>query len=161
MSETPVAVPKVAQRSASWVAIAVTFISLWEGVTLVGVHFRVDPPSVNTVCYGHIEDVQIGDRYTKTECQEMLAKDIPRYDAMVSKCVQVPLPPHRHAAIVSFTYNVGGGALCKSSVVRYLNVGNVQAGCDALLQYDRANGVVLQGLKNRRVAERKLCLMDD
>ena len=161
MSETHVAAPKVAQRSTSWVAIAVTFISLWEGVTLVGVHFRVDPPGVNTVCYGHIEDVQIGDHYTKIECQEMLAKDIPRYDAMVSKCVQVPLPPHRHAAIVSFTYNVGGGNLCKSSVARFLNGGDVPHACDALLQYNRANGVVLPGLKKRRVAERKLCLMDD
>ena len=61
-------------------------------------------------------------------------------------------------AMLSFTYNVGGGALCKSSVARKINAGDLRGGCDALLLYNRANGVPLRGLTNRRVAERELCL---
>jgi hypothetical protein len=68
------------------------------------------------------------------------------------------MPGYRHASIISFTYNVGGGALCKSSVARYINAGEPDKGCDALLLYVKANKHIIQGLKNRRMAERKLCL---
>lgn len=153
--------PAPNNRKAIVVVLAVGMITVWEGYQKVGWHDPIDPPGINTVCYGHIEDVEIGDTYTKTQCQEMLATDLPRYEAMVDKCIKVPMPPHRHAAIISFTYNVGGGALCRSSVARKLNAGDVQGGCDALLLYNRANGKVIRGLTNRRVAERKYCLMND
>ena len=148
-------------QKAGWVAIAVTIISGFEGLSTYAYHDRIDPPKVNTVCYGHIEDVQLGDHYTKIQCQEMLASDLPKYEDMVQKCIHVPMPAHRHAAIISFTYNVGGGALCRSSVALFLNEGKVEQACDALLRYDRANGKVIQGLENRRKAERTLCLRDD
>jgi lysozyme len=161
MSNAELAPALVKRGRAAAIAIAVTIIAAFEGYAPVGHHDRIDPPGVNTVCYGHIEDVQIGDKYTKVQCEEMLKKDLPRYDAMVDKCIKVPMPPHRRASIISFTYNVGGGALCKSSVARYLNAGDVQRGCDALLAYNKSNGEVRKGLTNRRVAERKLCLMED
>lgn len=157
----PAEQPRLTASRGGWVAIAVSLIVAWEGLQKIAWHDPIDPPHVNTVCYGHIEDVEIGDNYTKTQCEEMLAADLPRYEAMVKKCIHVPMPNYRHAAIISFTYNVGGGALCRSSVARELNRGNVQAGCDALLAYDRANGKFTQGLRNRRIAERKFCLRDD
>src|SRR5689334_18051004 len=152
--------PSTGKRAAA-VALAVGMITVWEGYQKVGWHDPIDPPGINTVCYGHIEDVEIGDTYTKTQCEEMLASDLPRYMAMVERCIHVPMPPHRHAAMISFTYNVGGGALCKSSVARKLNASDVQGGCDALLLYNRANGKEIRGLTNRRIAERKYCLMAD
>ncbi len=158
MSNPAVVKPRATGR---WVGVAVGVIVAWEGFQAVGWHDPIDPPGINTVCYGHIEDVQIGERHTKIECEEMLADDLPRYEAMVQKCIHVPMPDYRHAAIISFTYNVGGGALCKSSVARKLNAGDVQGGCDALLLYNRANGKVIRGLQNRREAERKLCLRSD
>lgn len=140
-----------------WVAVAVAVIMAWEGFAAVGHHDPIDPPGVNTIGYGHIENVQIGDRVTKIQAGEILAQDLPRYEAQVEKCIHVPMPGYRHAAILSFDYNVGGGALCRSSVARYINAGDWQKGCDALLLYNQANGRYLQGLENRREAERKLC----
>lgn len=146
-----------------WVAVTVSCLILFEGMTnvhggkSVGEHQSFDPKGVNTVCYGHIEDVKIGDTYTKIQCEEMLAKDLPRYEAQVEKCIHVAMPGYRHAAVLSFDYNVGGGALCKSSVARYINAGEWQKGCDALLLYDRAAGKVLPGLVKRRQSERKMC----
>lgn len=160
MPDLPPPSPRPAPRGTGWVPIAVGTIMLFEGFISVGWHDRIDPPGVNTVCYGHIEDVEIGDKYTKIQCKEMLAQDLPRYEAMVQKCIHVPMPDYRHAAIISFTYNVGGGALCKSSVARKLNAGDVKGGCDALLLYDRANGKVIRGLETRRIAERKMCLTE-
>jgi lysozyme len=147
-------------RGKGYVPIAVAILMVLEGTVLVGYHDRIDPPGVNTVCTGHIEDVQIGDTYTRIECKDMLAKDLPRYEKMVEKCIHVAMPDYRHAAILSFTYNVGGGALCKSSVARKLNAGDVVGGCNALLLYDRANGKIIKGLETRRKAERKMCLSD-
>jgi lysozyme len=157
-----------------WVAATVTCLVIFEGLTnvhggnSVGTHQSFDPRGVNTVCYGHIEDVQIGDKYTKIQCEKMLANDLPRYEKMVERCIHVPMPGYRHAAILSFTYNIGGGVpakngrrakggLCGSSVARYINAGEPDKGCDALLLYDRAAGRVLPGLVSRRKAERKMC----
>jgi lysozyme len=142
-------------------ALAVSSITVYEGFAPVGHHDRIDPPGVNTVCYGHIENVRIGERHTKQQCEVMLEGDLPRYDAMVTKAIHVPLPPHRHAALLSFTYNVGGGALARSSVARRLNAGDVKGGCNALLMYDRANGRVVPGLLTRRKSEREWCLRND
>jgi lysozyme len=157
-----------------WVAVAVMLLVGFEGMTnirggdSVGTHQSFDPKGVNTVCYGHIENVHIGDRYTKIQCQKMLADDLPRYEKMVERCINVPMPGYRHAAILSFTYNIGGGVpaknghpahggLCGSSVAKYINAGEPEKGCDALLLYDKAAGRVLPGLVSRRKAERKMC----
>jgi lysozyme len=145
----------------SALALAVSAIVMFEGFAPVGHHDPIDPPGVNTVCFGHIEGVKIGQRHSKAECEVMLEGDLPRYEKMVEKAIHVPMPPHRHAAILSFTYNVGGGALLKSSVSRQLNAGHVQKACDALLLYNRANGKVIKGLQNRRKQEREWCLRSD
>lgn len=142
-------------------ALAISAITLFEGYAPVGHHDPIDPPGVNTVCYGHIENVKIGERHTKKECEVLLEQDLPRYEKMVQAAIHVPMPPHRHAAMLSFTYNVGGGALKRSSVARYLNEGNVQKACDALLLYTYANGKYIKGLHNRRVKEREWCLRED
>jgi lysozyme len=157
-----------------WVAVTVAFLVVVEGMTnvhsgkSVAEHQSFDPRGVNTVCYGHIEEVRIGDTYTKIQCQKMLANDLPRYETMVERCIHVPMPGYQHAAILSFTYNIGGGiparngrpakgGLCGSSVARYINAGVPNKGCDALLLYDKAAGRVLPGLVSRRKAERKMC----
>jgi lysozyme len=141
-----------------WVAAAVACIVVWEGFAPTGHHDPIDPRGVNTIGYGHIENVRIGDKVTKVQAGVILANDLPRYEKQVERCIHVPMPGYRHAAIISFTYNVGGGALCKSSVARYINAGNPTHGCDALMLYVKSNGQFRQGLKNRRTAERKLCL---
>lgn len=154
----PPKAPSFQPGTAGWIGLAVTAICGFEGLYTYA--YR-DVVGVKTVCYGHIEDVKMGDKYTVAECKAMLAKDLPRYEAMVQKCIHVKMPDHRHAAILSFTYNVGGAGLCKSTVARRLNAGDVQGGCDALLMWNKAGGRVIKGLDNRRRAERKLCLMKD
>jgi lysozyme len=164
MAETSIAVPSSgnrfagAARKGKWPALALALICSWEGLKLIGWHDKIDPPGVNTVCYGHIEGVKVGDRYTAEQCKNMLLNDLPRYEAMVRKCVTAPMSDGTHAALLSFTFNVGGGALCKSSVAHKINAGDLQGGCDALLLYTRANGKFVQGLLNRRKDERRLCL---
>ena len=157
-------VGSVVRHPVTWVSICVALVSPWEGLFL---HPYRDAVGVKTVCYGATaaDGVDLNRSYTKQECQDMLARDLPKYDLQVQHCLTpaayTAMPPHRHAAVVSFTYNLGGGALCKSAVAKNLNRGNIQAACDAMLAYNRAGGRVLAGLTNRRKAERALCLEND
>lgn len=147
----------------AWLGFALTMVAGFEGLYT---HAYKDPVGVTTVCFGVTNvdrPVKMGDTYTPAECKQQLAEDLPKYDAMAKKCIPKldSFPPHRHAAMVSFVYNVGQGNLCKSSVSRHLNAGRVKEGCDALLLWNKAGGKELRGLTNRRQAERKDCLRSD
>jgi lysozyme len=87
----------------------------------------------------------------------MLADSLMKANTAVESCVHVPLSDNRHAALVSFTYNVGGTAFCQSTLVRKLNSGDPKA-CDELLRWTKAKGIELPGLVKRREAERQLCI---
>ena len=118
-----------------------------------------DVGGVWTICYGETKNIQKGDTATIAQCKEMLGARIERdFGPQVDKCVKGPIPPARKAALTSFAYNVGAGAMCRSSVVRKLNAGDVRGGCDALLLYDKAGGKKVPGLLSRRKKERELCL---
>jgi lysozyme len=157
--------------SAAGAALAIVLIPHWEGRDFVAKHFSFDPPGVVTVCNGITNfdrpSLKVGDRFTAKECDEMLLEALPRYAAAVSKCIPSfpDMPPHRQAALVSFTYNVGAGNLCKGSVAVEFNAGHVKAGCDTMLAYVKAAGKTLRGLVNRRSdgmwGERAWCLRED
>ncbi|MGA7524552.1 MAG: lysozyme, partial [Acidobacteriaceae bacterium] len=145
-------------------AVAVAMIAPFEG--FYG-HKYHDSVGVLTICYGATaaDGVDFSKTYTKGQCLDMLATDIPKYDAPLKRCIKPEvynaLPVHRHAALVSLAYNIGSAGVCHSSVVRDLNAGRVQQACNDFLRFDRAGGRVLQGLVNRRRAERASCLRTD
>lgn len=146
-----------------WVTVAVTMVGAFEGLIT---HPYRDSVGVLTVCYGATaaDHVQMKN-YTPAECKDMLARDLLKYDAPLKKCLKPEvydaLPLHRHVALVSLAYNVGDGAVCRSSVVRDLNAGRVRAACDDFMHFTRAGGRVLQGLVTRRRTEREACLRND
>lgn len=149
--------PSKATKTAAWLAIAVVIVAGFEG--LYTKPYR-DVVGVLTVCYGETaaDQVDLKRTYTPQECKDMLARDLPKYDAELRKCIHVDMSPNVEAAVVSLGYNVGAAAVCRGSVARNLNRGDVRAACDSFMLYTRAGGRVIQGLVNRRTAERKLCL---
>lgn len=153
-----------ATRGAAWVVVAVALIAPFEGY--YG-HVYRDSVGVKTICYGQTaaDGADFSKVYTKDQCLTMLGNDLPKYDVALQKClkpaVYAALPPRRHAALVSLTYNVGQSAFCHSSVVRDLNAGRTVQACNDFLKFNRGGGRVIQGLTNRRVAERKVCLEGD
>jgi lysozyme len=152
-------------NSKAWIPICATLLCTFEGIAYTATHEHIDPAGVITFCIGrtNMDDasVRVGQHFTKAQCEKYLTEDIPRYNEQMHRCIPKVQPPHREAALTSFTYNVGQGTVCKSSVAREINAGNITAGCNDLLRYDRAAGVVLKGLKRRREAERALCLQND
>ena len=144
--------------SAAAIAAAVPAVKAYEGLWLVAKVDTIGTGRPVTACYGETENVRLGQRFTKQECYELLAVKLRRYDAEIGGCIRVVLPDATRAAMVSFAYNVGSAGACRSAVIRKMNAGDIRGGCEALMQWTRAQGHVVAGLVNRRAKERALCL---
>lgn len=107
----------------------------------------------HTAAAGHPAPVR-GMKISKAECDEILSRDLAKFEAAVDRAVTVSMAQHEFDALVSLAFNIGGGAFAKSSVVRRLNAGNRRGAADAFRLWNKAGGKVLQGLVNRRESER-------
>ena len=70
----------------------------------------------------------------------------------------VIMPQPVFDAVVSFSFNVGTGAACKSTLAFFINQQQWQQACDQLPRWVFVNGERNRGLERRRNAERTLCL---
>ena len=156
-----------APKKAGWAAVLIVAIPLVGGFEGLYLHPYYDVVHVKTVCYGATaaDHVDLSRSYTKAECEKMLGDDLPKYDAMIQKCLTKEaydaLPVHRHAALVSFMYNLGRRSFLSWCVGRDLNRGDIGRACAAILPYDHAGGRRIKGLTTRRTIEYKLCLMSN
>lgn len=140
------------------VSVAVfTGATLWEGTKTQPYY---DIVNVLTVCHGYTgKDIVKGKIYTKAECKILLEKELKIHADGILKCINVPLSQNQFDAFTLFAYNVGVNAFCSSrTVLQPLNKGNYKQACDGLLRWAYADGKYVQGLYNRRVYERKMCL---
>ena len=142
------------------IGIAAPLIEKMEGVEN---RPYMDIAGIKTVCAGITgPDVIWGKTYTNKECRKLLEKHIAIHAKHVEKALKVPVHPNVRAALISFSYNVGGHAMSNSTAVRLINQGKTEQGCRALGMWNKItkNGkkVVVKGLVNRRNEEIKLCL---
>jgi lysozyme len=122
---------------------------------------KVDTIGTGRPCtggYGETEHVKCGESHPEKYWADLLVVKLKRYDAEIGHCIHVELPDQTRAAVVIFAYNVGSAGACRSTTIRKMNDGDIRGGCDALMQWTRAQGHVVPGLVNRRAKERKLCL---
>lgn len=88
------------------------------------------------------------------ECYRLfIDADVPRYEQPVRDLVSVPLKQSEFDALVSFTYNVGAGALEGSTLRRLLNEGDYDGAANEFASWCKAGGEVLEGLVRRRERE--------
>lgn len=146
--------------AAAAVAIAAPLVAHYEGVIP---HTYADPANIPTICAGHTgPDVVPGRVAQPGECEQLLQQDLGDAFIQVQRCIGVPLKPWQAAALTSFTFNVGGAALCNSTLARLANAGAPPEQWCAQLDrwtYITRAGVAVQlpGLVKRRAAERALC----
>lgn len=141
--------------SVALTALATGVISQFEGRELRAYQ---DIVHVWTICDGETKGVKPGDVATPAECDAKLARNLVTYEAGLDRCLTAPVPGKVKVAFLSWTYNVGVGAACSSTLIRKANAGDIRGACDQLLVWNRAGGKYVQGLANRRAAERSLCL---
>ncbi|HEY1127886.1 MAG TPA: lysozyme [Roseateles sp.] len=147
-----------AGAAAAVVALAVTLVKPWEG-------YEPEPyrdiVGVLTVCYGETRDIQPR-TYSQAECEAKLNSRLGQYLMELSNCVGVPLRRHEWAALLSWSYNVGTTAACKSTLIRKVNSGAAPAEfCAELKKWVYAGGKRVRGLVNRREAEYRMCMGAD
>ncbi|ANL52871.1 lysozyme [Rhizobium phaseoli] len=142
-------------------AVAAAAVALVGGFEGLRQNAYPDPATQGqpwTICYGSTNGVKPGDYKTVAQCKALLSLELQKYADGIEQCVTVPLPDPRFVALTSFAYNVGVKAACKSSAVTLINQGKTAEGCEALLKWNRAAGVVFPGLTRRRQKERQFCL---
>lgn len=143
------------KNSAKVAALAIALVGSFEGLRLAA--YR-DPVGIPTACFGETKGIRMGMKFTRGECDAMLKESLISHEKGMMACTRVPLSDERHVALVSFTYNIGVGAYCKSTLVRKLNAGDTRGACNELLKWNKAKGITLPGLTRRRNEERALCM---
>ncbi len=108
---------------------------------------------VLTIGYGHTEGVKEDDLVTQQEADKLLEKDIKIFEEIVLDAVEMPLSQHQFDALVSWTFNLGGGNLNASTMLKVLNKGDYENVPAQIKRWNKAGGKVLEGLIRRREAE--------
>lgn len=107
-----------------------------------------------TIGYGHTEGVTGAMVITEATADELLARDLAKFETVVSELVKVEINQNQFDSLVSFAFNCGLANLAKSTLLKKLNggrpVGEVQA---EFLRWNKAGGKVIAGLVKRRNAE--------
>lgn len=114
------------------------------------------PAGVWTIGYGHIKGVQEGMKITEMQAEEMLQSELIEYEGYINDLVEVELNQNQFDAMVSWVYNLGGGNLRSSTLLKVLNAGNYAGVPEQMLRWNKAGGKVLEGLTRRRQAEADL-----
>jgi lysozyme len=102
--------------------------------------------------------LKMGEKTTPTRALVDLLRDASRFEQAVKRCAPVPMHPYEFQAYVSFTYNVGETAFCKSTLVKKLNAADYEGACKELLKWDKVKGVTIKGLTHRRQDEYRTCM---
>lgn len=132
-------------------------VKVWEGLRTVPYY---DIVGVLTVCYGETEGV-LQKTYDPAECETMLEERLMKdYYIPIVQCSPNLLnaPVRVQAMSMSLAYNVGTGAWCGSTMKRLIDAGEWENACYQLPRWNKAGGVEVQGLTNRRNDEMQKCL---
>lgn len=117
------------------------------------------PAKVWTIGFGSTAGVtQHTPAISRDEAMALLRLELGKYETSVRRLITAPLNQNQFDALVSFTYNLGTGALQRSTLRAKLNRGEYEAAASELMRWVSAGGKKLPGLVRRRGAERELFL---
>ncbi|HTG15306.1 MAG TPA: lysozyme [Blastocatellia bacterium] len=127
------------------------------GLPTIGVGHLITQPERNS---GNIVINGVAVKYagglTDQQVVDLLSQDVQPAEQSVNNGVKVPLNQNQFDALVSFTFNVGGGAFAGSTLLKVLNQKQYTEVPNQLLRWTKSGGNVVQGLVNRRQNEIKL-----
>lgn len=113
------------------------------------------PAGYPTIGYGHLvrEAAQYEQGITEAEAEELLRRDLRAAQNAVLRLIDVPLTDGQFDALVSFTFNLGAGALQRSTLRRKVNRQAHNEVPEQFMRWVWAGGIILDGLKRRRTFE--------
>lgn len=120
-----------------------------------------DVVGVWTIGFGHTgPEVKPGLTITREQGEILLRADIAAAASCVRSAVTYPISQAQFDALVDFTFNLGCGAFLRSTLLRDINAGNIQAAADQFMLWANAGGKRVDGLVRRRTEERALFLQE-
>ena len=132
-------------------------IKHFEGCELTS---YICPSGIYTIGYGHTGDVLPGQVITQQEADNLLRKDVQKFETGVNNYTNVVLNQSQFDALVSFSYNVGLGAYRDSTLLRLLNGGDYEGAAGQFSRWVNGSNGPLPGLVRRRDAEEQLYRKD-
>jgi GH24 family phage-related lysozyme (muramidase) len=112
-----------------------------------------------TIGYGHVITAHERESLREVDADRALAllqADVGQAEAAITRLIEVPLAQSQFDALVSFTFNLGAGALQRSTLRRVINREAHEQVPHELMKWVWASGRKLPGLIRRRVAEGEL-----
>ncbi|MBX9726221.1 MAG: lysozyme [Rickettsiales bacterium] len=120
-------------------------------------HIYLDAARLPTIGYGHLlragEAEMFKNGITESVAQALLIKDVLRAEQAVLRLISVPLTQGQFDALVSFTFNLGAGALQRSTLRRKVNREEHDEVPAEFMKWVWAGGRKVRGLVKRRKAE--------
>lgn len=143
-----------AKIGAGALALAAPLVVYFEGT--IPRTYR-DPIGILTSCTGHTgPELRMGQTWTQEQCDQQLYADLLKHSEALD-CVKTPMTDGQKAAFLSFSFNVGNQAFCRSTLAKKANQGDMLGACAELSRWTLAGGKELPGLVRRRAAERAMC----
>jgi lysozyme len=134
----------------------IELIKKWEGCRLDAYLCEAGKATIGfgNTFYEDGTKVKLGDKITKQRAEELLIKQLPKFENIVKNKVSIPLTQNQFDALVSHTWNTGGSNTL-------FNLISINAPKEKIrnwfeTKYITANGKEFEGLKNRRKEEANL-----
>jgi len=134
---------------------SINIIKKYEGLRLKP---YLCPAGLKTIGYGHVilPGENFGDSISEQVAQGLLEADLKRFERGVSNLCRGVAHPMKFGALVSFAFNLGLGALQRSTLRQKVLRGEDDEVPAEFLKWVRGGGRILPGLVKRRVAEAAL-----
>jgi lysozyme len=124
-----------------------------------------DSLGIWTICTGDTNDVRAGMIETPEGCHERLERTARFAWDYVQRVAPEGITWGQQRAYSDYAFNAGVGSFSKSTMLFHARNGNLQASCDAFLDYMKAGGRDCRikanncgGIVIRRQQERRICL---
>lgn len=140
---------------------AIEIVTKHEGLRLKAYPDPATGDAPWTIGYGHTgPDVHPGLVISEDVAEEWLRQDLEEAAEAVDRLVKVSLTTSERAALISFVFNLGAGALATSTLLKKINAHDFEGAADEFTRWVHAGGKTLPGLVTRRRAEAELFLME-
>jgi len=140
--------------------VGISLIKRFEGFRSSPYRCPADVPTIGygTTIYPDGRPVRLSDGDVKEkEATEYLKHDVARFESKLKELVTSEITQNQFDALVSFSYNLGWGALKKSTLLKKVNKDPHDPTIkDEFLKWVNAGGKKLKGLVLRREAEVEL-----
>lgn len=120
------------------------------------------PAGYLTIGFGHVVRGSNNPLVNRTislhEAEMLLRQDLITFERIVNRLVKIHLNQNQFDALVSFTFNLGGGNLEASTLLRLVNRGKFREAANQFERWVYGGGRKLKGLIARRKVEKAVFL---